>query len=394
MKLSDPVFDDMGMSDIADRRQFRIVCREYFNEINKMRTKDRFCRIVFENWKVFLSILVQTGWLDIHRRHALRDYFEEEDLPFDFDTDEDGRIYFLEFEVRNSSNLPKGIHRFDRLEKLGIRGHITSLPLRELQTEKLPLVTTLEIGGLDAFQLLHVCPSVECLDLYSHSHDQFDTLLNLLESVEMEKLQYINFCESDISGEQWAKLMLDVVPRFPHLEELHISSFSVTDFRVISDRLRSDKSWVTSKSLRRLSMQFPALQTEEPNFKADILTLPKFFPNVDDIEWLRYAAFCMDPDWRYAMVKNRVGRRIVRRGGGSSRLPLAAWPIVLQRAQRKVWNSNFCCSLLVHSEESTACLVVTGIYYLLRKGSALIGRRDLVGGPEPSPPPAKRQKRA
>jgi hypothetical protein len=207
-------------------------------------------------------------------------------------------------------------------------------------------------------------------------------------------LQDINFCESVMNGEQWAKIMLDIVPRFPHLEILKISSSFVTDFRVLSDRLRSDKSWVTSKSLRRLSMLFPALKTEEPNFKADILTLPKFFPNVDDIKWLRYAAFCMDPDWRYAMVKNRVGRRIVRRRGGSSRLPLAAWPIVLQRAQRKVRNSNFCFGLRVHSEESMACLVATGIYYLLRKGSALIGRRDLVGGPEPSPPPAKRQKRA
>jgi hypothetical protein len=128
-----------------------------------------------------------------------------------------------------------------------------------------------------------------------------------------------------------------------------------------------------------------------------MLTVLKFFPTIDCI-LLGYKEEDLraDPDFRYALVKNLVGRRIVERGsgGGSSRcLPLSAWPIVLKRAQfqdrPRLFRRRFRFSQGESQGESGASLVATGIYYLLREGSALIGRRDLDvadgGSPEQAP---------
>jgi hypothetical protein len=43
-------------------------------------------------------------------------------------------------------------------------------------------------------------------------------------------------------------------------------------------------------------------------------------------------------------------------------------------------------------EESRKSAEATGIYYLLRKGPALIGRKDLVDNPDVCPTPIKRQR--
>jgi hypothetical protein len=68
--LSDPVFDDMDMTSSADRRRVLEVCRK---TSRKKVSKRRFTPgpfnenpIVFDDWKVFVSLLVQMFSLDIY----------------------------------------------------------------------------------------------------------------------------------------------------------------------------------------------------------------------------------------------------------------------------------------------------------------------------------------
>lgn len=412
-ELSDPVFNDMGMSDIADRRKFLEVCRVSFDQ-----REDYDYPLVFGDWKISLSLLVQMRQLNIHSENVYR-WLR---LSGDFKTDADGRINQLTIDICDPRDLPKGIHRLDRLENLTFPGmEMTPLLLRQVSClSKLrrlrfdgismsfsdaafPLVRTLQLRGSHYFQLLHTFPSVEELTISMENPAQVDRTLDQLGSLEMEKLQQLVLQCAKMNGEQCAKIMLEVVPRFPNLETLQFSMGDTKDLRVLTHRLRSDKSCLVSKSLRRLVLTISRCEPELVNaysgFKADMLTVLKFFVTVNTISW-QPSIFCFsniirrlchDPDWRYAVTKNSVGRRILKHGGerkgsNNTRLPPSVWSIVLQRAQRKI--GQYC----------SASDSATGIYYLLREGPALIGRRDLVGDPDrswlSSPPPAKRQKRA
>jgi len=457
MQLSDVVFDDMAMSNKADRKKFRRVCQRSCDEQEVPRGNKR--SVVFEDWKVYLSVLLQMGCLDIHRRRADR-YVPALRDTCGYNTDADGRICYLIVSPRTPCDFPKGFHRLDRLKDLQIHcDNITSLPLRELnslqklehlgvhsisrvlsdslcgrlqEAQKLTRVKTLWLDNRHSFQMLSLCPSLEELRFDSKSSGDLDPLLNHLGSTEMENLQSMDLASMKFNGEQLAKLILEIVPRFPNFEKLRFSCCCTTDIRVLLDRLRSGKSWGMPKSLRRFATIFDDMDpSSDPVFKADTLTLFKFFPTLDSIDWsvddadfyeMDYdgkLGFRTDPDWVYAVVKNTVGRRIVERGGGSSssRLPLSVWPIILQRAQQEFcgfdedgnrkfcqkfgyydWfdendRREFCQKFEFLAGETAESLAATGIYYLLRKGSALIGRRDLVDGPE-RPPPSKRQKRA
>jgi len=407
MELTDPVFDDMAMSDMADRRIFRDAIVLSYHQ--RMKNPAPWARIVFEDWKVFLSLVIQGGWVHVLNEELLMRMAKWN--HDDYEIDEDHRICKLSLYcvVRIYYPFSKGIHRLDHLEHLIIDGEdLTSFPLRELnsiqklerlevwsfskllsdslcglqETEKLHRVKILELCDVHSLQLLRVCPSVEKLIPEFRNSGDTDAFLNFLGSIEIETLQSIDFLHSSgINGEQLAKFMLEIVPRFPNLAKLCFSDCcTITDFQVLSDRLQSGQSRAISNSLS-LRIHFDARNTHSDFMahKKDMLNLLKFFPTIESIHL--YGACNLftkvDPDWRYAVVKNSVGRRIFR-GGGSSRLPLSVWPIVLERAQRKV---------------SGASLAATGIYYLLRKGSALIGRRDLVGELE-RPPPSNRQKRA
>jgi len=390
--------------------------------------------MVFEDWKLHLSILIQMGWLDIFGGNAVRNLFEAESR-LEYETNADGRLYRLDVTPGTPHSVhyfPDGVLRLDCLETLEIsRIDVPSLPFRELNTlpklerlevylapkfslsdlpdtEKLHRVKILVLSDVHSLHLLRICPSVEHLQPCLGSSGDVDAFLHHLGSIEVETLHFLNLCIPEINGEQLAKLMLDVVPRFPNLEKLRFCDcceIHFTDFRILSERLRSGESSAISKSLRSLDIEFAELPLYRAfkAFTADMLTLLKFFPTIDSLNWRSYVIrvsedFHTDPEWTYAMVKNAVGRRIIR-GGSSSHLPLSIWPIVLQRAQRKNFHRE-CFGLGSHGVsglvygESLPSLAATGIYYLLREGSALIGRRDLVNGCPERSRPSKRQKQS
>jgi len=338
--------------------------------------------------------------------------------------------------VKGIRTLPKGIHRLDGLGCLSLEGkEMTSLPLQELNSlpklkrlelhgaskllsdslcalsemEKLTRVTKLSLSGVHSLQLLRVCPAVDDLELEFSNPGDMNAILDLLGSIELEKLQCMRFKGSKMNGEQLANFVLKIAPRFPNLEALYFGDCcAITDFRDLSKRLRNGESRALSKSLKRLQMKL--LESTNPVSKENMLTLLKFFTTIEHIDF-GYGSIGedlrTDPDVRYALVKNLVGRQILR--GGGSRLPLSAWPIVLHRAQNidrsmfGEWNfpdvrlhGRFGHSPGESPEELRSSLVATGIYYLLREGSALIGRRDLVvdgGGAKAASKSRKRERK-
>jgi hypothetical protein len=76
--------------------------------------------IVFQDWKVFVSMLLQIGYWDIHDKHAAQEFFPiaTSQLTFLLDDETESRIWDLT--VTGIRSLPKGIHRLDRLERLNI----------------------------------------------------------------------------------------------------------------------------------------------------------------------------------------------------------------------------------------------------------------------------------
>jgi len=69
---------------------------------------------------------------------------------------------------------------------------------------------------------------------------------------------------------------------------------------------------------------------------------------------------------KFVMIKVMAGRKIL-----CGSLPLSVWPFVLQRFERKIDKAR---KQGIQTGEAEA----TGIYYVLREGPALIGRKDLV----------------
>jgi hypothetical protein len=236
-------------------------------------------------------------------------------------------------------------------------------------------------------------------------HGDVDRIFDLLASCEMDKLQCLEFRYAFMNGQQLAKFMLEIAPRFPNLEQVKLfwCSCRTADFRVLANRLRHETTRAAPKSLPTFHLSF-FLDSRHvpPDFKADMLTLLKFFAtaetsfdNYQDEDEPIFPKFCSDPEWRYALIKNTVGRRMFKGGGDDRRgvigLPPSAWPFVLHKAQQRICTGR-ASQYGLGEDESRASLAATGVYYLLRKGTALIGRRDLVGGPQRSP--SKRQRLA
>jgi len=399
MELTDPVFDDMAMSEMADRRRFRSVCFETYMELVKWGDGTKLKWVVFEEWKVYVSLLLQVGIWDLRDENTIKNIFDgRKGYMYSIrikrsDDETDSRINSLT--VDDCYNLPKGLHRLNCLKTLTIRsGYIKSLSLQEISS----------------------IPELKRLDLYNAPKDLLDNLCGHPEAEKLQRVTTLSFgCGGNVREDELAKFVLEVVPRFPSLERLDLCfSFDYANFKVLAERLRNGDSLAIPKTLRTLGLTlFDNVQN--PTFKADMLTLLKFFPTIDDVafggdygkEILRDGfGYGMkgdpdtdlrkDPEYRYALAKNMAGRRIVQNGGGS--LQLSAWPIVLERAQRIirqratkiVWDEDeygdsddrYCNSPVKlrpgeSREDLAECLSVSGMYYLLREGPALIGRSDL-----------------
>jgi hypothetical protein len=105
------------------------------------------------------------------------------------------------------------------------------------------------------YYLLRTFPSVEKLILDFSSKlsrcGAFDRILDLLGSCKMEKLEFLEFSYAKMNGEQWVKFMLEIVPRFPNLESVKFDAPSCrsSDFRILANRLRNEKTCLVSKIL-------------------------------------------------------------------------------------------------------------------------------------------------
>lgn len=204
-----------------------------------------------------------------------------------------------------------------------------------------------------------------------------------------------------ITGQHVKFLLLKEISFLPQLQELRMV-LNTTSLKVIATPIRSDESRIASKSslhnvhflednswgerqLRRIN--------EDTEIKTALLTFLNFFVTIDTIKFPRGIQIKSDDDWKYELIKNMVGRRIlegIRVEDRFSSLPLSVWPTILQRAQQKT-DERFGAETVGNNFLLPA--KATEICHLLREGPALIGRRVLVGNSDGCPPPPKRPPR-
>jgi hypothetical protein len=438
--LSDPIFDDMTMPDSAERRKFLEACRESFGEgaQTDLKGKNFDYGKAFEDWKFFASLMLRMGLVDLNNENICRELNDKTRITkgdweggwnyctgWEYATDECGRIDRLQVVLSDvQTDLLAGIRRLDCLRSLYITGHdVNSLPLKELSL--LPKLRELFIGGSSdllsdsflaqeslkfsslrkltlrdssSFQMLHRCVALENLTFCFVTESEIDAILDILGSSDfcfaetLQKLNFVGYRGSQVKGNHLETFLFQVVPRFPNLEQLEISPIFIMTLKVIADRIRSDKPCIISKSLRSIRFQGRHGRQKreqidkDPGMKAALLTFLESFNTIDTLPLPSGIKVHSDNDWKYALIQNKVGRRILEGSGvmnESSNFPLSVWPIVLQRVRRKT-------EYVV--EESRKSAEATGIYYLLRKGPALIGRKDLVDNPDVCPTPIKRQR--
>ena len=298
-----------------------------------------------------------------------------------------------------------------KLHTLKIEGPVIGKRSGLLSSVKLPQVKELYLEGCPgSCEMLSSCVALEKLHLTLSRQSQVDPMLGILCSGDFcfaETLKLLEFCGSDgvfgvfgdydgdyveMKSHHNAMLLLQIVPRFPNLFQLSfhiaIDAISLKDH---VNQIRSGNSCIISKSLRNVEMCIDWHLEQKSQF---LLTLLETFHTIDSIIIYNYAVCnhndCLDEqdsDLKYALSANMAGRRILEGWGidgdedGDSSIPLSVWPVVLARAQRKIdraFYGNNC------REDPIICrrrFRATGLYYLLREGPALMGRRDQVEQP-------------
>jgi hypothetical protein len=420
--LSDPVFDDMAMTNSIHKRKFFELCRKTFeiqasyeNVYGVVRNRN--------DWKVFVSFLLQMGRVDLDDADDCEDTFlDAVDKMF---LVKGGRIISLDYdnEYSNRSGIfPAGVFRLDHLKHLEIY-HVHSLPLKELsllprlqnleinfssdlvsnsilaapKSVKFPRLKRLCLEGLPTFQMLFRCEALQALGLSFDSLSEIDLVRDLLCSADFasaETLQTIELhnCKR-MKGRHLEPFLFDIIPRLPNLQKLYIAEDLIVVFlKVVANRLRTDKSCRISKSLREVAIYGRIEQiadSDEPAAQTDLLTFLETFVAVDSFGCF-YRNFEEELYWdnsvRHALIINMAGRRLLK-GNVLERVPLSLWPVVLQRFQRRA-DGRF---PLPYAPMAKA----TGLYYLLREGPVLLDPRAPVRNQPseyPTPEP-KRQRR-
>lgn len=199
----------------------------------------------------------------------------------------------------------------------------------------------------------------------------------------LKELCFYGYRDVEMKSHHNAMLLFQIVPMLPNLCELAFRiAIDITGLKDLFNEIRSDMSCIISKYLRHLVMG--SYSEPEQQF---LLTLLETFYAIDSVSIHRDfdQVTCLDKDdsdLKYALSTNMAGRRILegRDIGGDedcdSSIPLSVWPVVLERVQWKI-NKEVC-------EDTMLCrrrYKATGLYYLLREGPALMGRRDLVEQP-------------
>ena len=256
----------------------------------------------FSDWKFFVFLLLQMGLIDLARKEDFYDYLEKK---------------------VNSNGCSEGSWCFNTCKD----GRIDRLRLEPASIDaKIPDI----IRRLDGLKVLN------------------------------------------LTGQNVNSLHLEEISLMPHLQELKMV-WNPETLMTIADKIRSNNLPGISKSLRKVHfLRHENWETNEldqdlrnPDTKAALRTFLDFFVTVDTVQFPNDSSetnFSFEDDWKYALIKNNVGRRII--GGGrayNNDAPLSIWPKILERAQR------------VTDERANA----TGIYYLLREYPVFMKPRDL-----------------
>jgi len=356
--LSDPVFDDMGMSDIAERQKFLELCRKSFHA---RRTRD----VNFREWEVCVSLVVQMCGLTKVLESV---QFLTHDSPTNsfVSPDEDGKVVEIDLSLfEGPKKIPAGIHRLDRL-KVIIIFDVESLPLKELsllphleelhisstdslsdsfrgleESVKLRHLKTLCINkGVSSFELLHRCTSLENIGFVSagesesYSEWELEFFIDMLcsdnfISAETLKSLYLDFFYEDTL--HFETFLFEILPKFPKLYHLMLPTKTLHSTKAIVKRLRSNEPFTISKSLRRLSFgrYFRSPRGHIASYENStwghgilrdldlIQVLPAFLEAFSNVEYIDFpfalysSSESIHPDWKYALLINMAGRRLI-----------------------------------------------------------------------------------
>ena len=416
----DPLFEETGLTNSADKEKFLEICRTSEQQWHESMTN-------FNDLKAFASLLVQTGLLNLNNDND----DDRQMIPsFMVGTDGvEGRITSLHSfpsgTVHSSNtvvpyrNVPRNIVRLDRLEALYI-DRAKSLPLKELsllpnlyvlslsrcsdglseailgapKSINFPNVKRLHLHGSSSFPMLHRCISVEKLVFNCEHPKETDGIIHFLSSdtfASLKTLQCIHFDgrhakdgESPMNEIHLETLMFEILPNIANIDKLILHTvLDLSTLKALMDRIGNDKERKLPKSLRKIHFYFrpePLESTSnDPSAKKTLMTFLDVFDSVEqlvlgmrigvwkELDFRFGKKLITGTDLKYSLVRNRVGRSLLKYdGAGKNSIPLSLWPFVFEKAQKKFFYEP--------STRSSSDDMTTGMYYLLREGPALLGR--------------------
>ena len=417
--LSHPIFDGFG---VFNKRLFSHVCRSSYVR----QSQD----VNYNDWKTLVSLLVEMGFVHLYSDNILIELDTRERHGLSITTrsqwyyrpDRNRRIVKIGLISENTPCvLPRSIRRLDQLKFLDIK-NVISLPFQELSLLpqlkimcvegfseilfrnirashpllKLPTVEHLYLCGKPSFQMVHRCETLRVLTIDLFEPDYIDIFLDVLCS------SYLCFSgklmKLELRGNSWPvrarhleMLLFQAVPRLPNLTKLKFDgNLNIRCFKIVADRIRSDKECTVPKSLQHLDFRYfhgygDLLQiNRDSDIRKDVLTFLNTFTSVGNVKFPR--GIKIRTCWKYALLTNCMGRSLLEDNGVSS-LPISVWPIVLDGSQQKV-EKRFS-----HWGKQKINLKATGICYLLRNSPILfIQRQPRTDNPHESPPIPKRQR--
>ena len=224
------------------------------------------------------------------------------------------------------------------------------------------------------------CP-LKCLESLSIGYGtEMDPnpILKMLTSFDFctkERLKKLSLECAPLNANNVETLFFQVVPRFPNLTTLDLrykTASNANAFEAIANRIQREGSSDVSTSLRCVTFSND-FESGLQHVKRVSRILLQHFASIDDIDFPGSGTFVMltKDELAFPLVKNIVGWRRLE----GKEIPLAIWPLLLRRARIKLERYPNYRHYTTYTIKPR--LEAAGIYYLLREGSALIGRRDL-----------------
>jgi len=192
---------------------------------------------------------------------------------------------------------------------------------------------------LEVLPIMHRCESLEELHLMlgnreSAGENEIDEVIEGLLARDLpftKKLRTIDITVNSMTTDQFERILFEVVPRFPNLENLSIrSSLNANSYiKAAVDRIQSNSSIRISKSLRKLKF---STERESSLTKEEIcLAVNTFLKTFVTIDHISVNFDRIPQEFKYPLVINMAGRRLF---AVANRQNLGLWPFLLQAAQK------------------------------------------------------------